>query len=70
MPPEDDELPAEEQPLPAAVSSTADSSCYITESDPEEDLKEEDDEDLEEDPGVTPLKFQQRSRIPLWGATS
>ncbi|GJV47809.1 hypothetical protein Tco_1438021 [Tanacetum coccineum] len=51
MPPEDDVLLAEEQPLPATVSPTADSPGYITESDPEEDLKEdEDDEDLEEDP--------------------
>ncbi|GKD46239.1 hypothetical protein Tco_1270884, partial [Tanacetum coccineum] len=49
MPPEDDVLPAEEQPLPAAVSPTADSPCYITESDLEEDL-EEDNEDPEEDP--------------------
>nr|GEW55165.1 hypothetical protein [Tanacetum cinerariifolium] len=57
MPPEDDELPAEEQPLPAAVSPTADSSCYITESDPEEDLKEEDDEDLEEDPGLSKISI-------------
>nr|GEV55181.1 hypothetical protein [Tanacetum cinerariifolium] len=49
MPPEDDVLPAEEQPLPTAVSSTADSPGYITESSPEEDL-EDNDEDLEEDP--------------------
>ncbi|GJY21211.1 hypothetical protein Tco_0393777 [Tanacetum coccineum] len=49
MPPEDDVLPAEEQPLPAAVSPTANSPGYITESDPQEDL-EEDDEDPEEDP--------------------
>ncbi|GJV04210.1 hypothetical protein Tco_1337779 [Tanacetum coccineum] len=49
MPPEDDVLSAEEQPLPAAVSPTADSPGYITESDPEED-PEEDDENPEEDP--------------------
>ncbi|GJU01373.1 putative reverse transcriptase domain-containing protein [Tanacetum coccineum] len=49
MPPKDDVLPAEEQPLPAAVSQTADSLGYITESNPEED-PEEDDEDPEEDP--------------------
>ncbi|GJX22691.1 hypothetical protein Tco_0227136 [Tanacetum coccineum] len=48
LPPEDDVLPAEEQPLPAAVSPTADLPGYIIESNPEEDLKE-DDEDLEED---------------------
>ncbi|GKE58521.1 hypothetical protein Tco_1497706, partial [Tanacetum coccineum] len=46
MPPEDDVLLAEEQPLPAAVSPTADSPGYVPESDPEED----DDEDPEEDP--------------------
>ncbi|GJQ92802.1 hypothetical protein Tco_0003941 [Tanacetum coccineum] len=45
MPPEDDVLPAEEQPLPAAVSPTADSSGYITESDPEEDPEEDDPAD-------------------------
>nr|GEV45236.1 hypothetical protein [Tanacetum cinerariifolium] len=48
MPPEDDVLPAEEQPLPAAVSPITDSPRYIPESDPEEDPKE-DDEDPEED---------------------
>ncbi|GKC78691.1 hypothetical protein Tco_1129465 [Tanacetum coccineum] len=49
MPPEDEILPAEEQPLPAANSPTADSPGYISESDPEEDPKEDDDEDPEED---------------------
>ncbi|GJW19596.1 hypothetical protein Tco_0027032 [Tanacetum coccineum] len=44
MPPEDDVLPAEEQPLPAVVLPTADSLGYITESD-----LEEDDEDRKED---------------------
>ncbi|GJS14992.1 hypothetical protein Tco_0409464 [Tanacetum coccineum] len=53
MPPEDDVLPAEEQPLPAAVSPTAGSPGYITESGPEED-PEEDDEDPEEDPADYP----------------
>ncbi|GKC25990.1 hypothetical protein Tco_1028140 [Tanacetum coccineum] len=53
MPPEDDVLLAEEQPLPTAISPTADSPGYITESDPEED-PEEDDEDLEEDPADNP----------------
>ncbi|GKC33075.1 hypothetical protein Tco_1040369 [Tanacetum coccineum] len=48
MLPEDDVLPAEEQPLPDAISLAADSPGYITESDPEED-PEEDDEDPEED---------------------
>nr|GEU97289.1 putative reverse transcriptase domain-containing protein [Tanacetum cinerariifolium] len=47
--PEDDVLPAKEQPLPAAVSPTTDSPGYIIKSDPEEDLKK-DDEDPEEDP--------------------
>ncbi|GJZ06306.1 hypothetical protein Tco_0540099 [Tanacetum coccineum] len=50
MPPEDDVFPAEEQPLPAAVSPTTDSPGYITESDPEDDPEEEDDKDHREDP--------------------
>nr|GEU43866.1 hypothetical protein [Tanacetum cinerariifolium] len=50
MPPEDDVLPTEEQPLLAAISPTADSPSYIIESDPEEDSEEEDDEDPKEDP--------------------
>ncbi|GJV70955.1 hypothetical protein Tco_1490950 [Tanacetum coccineum] len=53
MQPEDDILPAKEQPLPAAISPTTDSPDYITESDPEEDPKE-DDEDPEEDPADYP----------------
>ncbi|GJV29138.1 hypothetical protein Tco_1385586 [Tanacetum coccineum] len=54
MPPEDDVLPAKEQPLPAAVSPTADSPGYVPESDPEEDPEEDDDEDPEEDPADYP----------------
>ncbi|GKB42404.1 hypothetical protein Tco_0887346 [Tanacetum coccineum] len=50
MPPEDDVLPTEEQPLPAAVSPTADSPGYIPESYSEEDPEEDADEDPEEDP--------------------
>ncbi|GJU30044.1 hypothetical protein Tco_1173633, partial [Tanacetum coccineum] len=50
MPPEDEVLPAEEQPLLTALSPTADSPCYVTESDPEEDPEEDDDEDPKEDP--------------------
>ncbi|GJZ92528.1 hypothetical protein Tco_0664593 [Tanacetum coccineum] len=49
MLPEDDVFLAEEQPLPAAVSPITDSPSYITESDPEWDPKEEDDEDPKED---------------------
>ncbi|GJX65959.1 putative reverse transcriptase domain-containing protein [Tanacetum coccineum] len=49
MPPEDDVLLAEDQPLPVVVSPTTDSPGYITESDPKEDL-EEDDEDPKEVP--------------------
>ncbi|GKD04554.1 hypothetical protein Tco_1179528 [Tanacetum coccineum] len=54
MPPEDDVLPAKEQPLLGAVSPTADSPGYVHESDPEEDPEEDDDEDLEEDPADYP----------------
>ncbi|GKC17812.1 hypothetical protein Tco_1014594, partial [Tanacetum coccineum] len=49
MPPEDDVLLAEEQPLPTAVSPTADSPGYVPESDLEEDPEEDDDEDPKED---------------------
>ncbi|GJR95555.1 hypothetical protein Tco_0267729 [Tanacetum coccineum] len=55
-PEEDEILPAEEQPLPAAAASpTADSPGYVPESDPEEE-PEEDDEDPEEDPAELPLR--------------
>ncbi|GJX98853.1 hypothetical protein Tco_0355872 [Tanacetum coccineum] len=47
-------LCAEEQPLPVAVSPTADSPGYVPESDPEEDPEEDDDEDPEEDPADYP----------------
>ncbi|GJR84561.1 hypothetical protein Tco_0155346 [Tanacetum coccineum] len=50
MPPEDDVLPAEEQPLHAAASPTTESPGYIPESDPDED----DEEDPEEDPADYP----------------
>ncbi|GKE44261.1 hypothetical protein Tco_1471545, partial [Tanacetum coccineum] len=50
MPQEDEVFPAEEQPLPAAASPTAQSPNYVPESDPEEDPEEDDDEDPEEDP--------------------
>ncbi|GKE74122.1 hypothetical protein Tco_1536163 [Tanacetum coccineum] len=45
---EDEILPAEEQPLPAAASPTANPPGYVPEFDPKEE-PEEDDEDLEED---------------------
>ncbi|GKF16450.1 hypothetical protein Tco_0061368, partial [Tanacetum coccineum] len=57
MPQEDEILPTEEQPLPAAASPTADSPRYVPESDPEEEPEEEpeeDDEDPEEDPADYP----------------
>nr|GEV73877.1 hypothetical protein [Tanacetum cinerariifolium] len=51
LPPADDVLPAKEQPLPAAVSPTAESPGYITNSEPEMEPEEEDrdDEKSEED---------------------
>nr|GFB84218.1 hypothetical protein [Tanacetum cinerariifolium] len=54
IPPEDDVFPAEEQPLPAAASPTAESPGYILESDSDEDPEEEDDKDPEEDPADYP----------------
>ncbi|GKG36314.1 hypothetical protein Tco_0443992, partial [Tanacetum coccineum] len=56
MPPEDDVLLAEEQPLPVVVLPTADSPSYVHEFDPEEDPKEDDDEDPEEDPANYPAE--------------
>ncbi|GJZ53307.1 hypothetical protein Tco_0608192 [Tanacetum coccineum] len=50
MPQEDEVFPAEEQPLPAAASPTAQSPDYVPKSDPEADPEEDDDEDPEEDP--------------------
>nr|GEW55706.1 hypothetical protein [Tanacetum cinerariifolium] len=41
MPPEDDVFSAEEQPLPVAATSTADSPGYIPEFDPKGDLEED-----------------------------
>nr|GEZ00228.1 hypothetical protein [Tanacetum cinerariifolium] len=51
LPPADDVLSAEEQPLPTAVSPTVESPGYITESEPEMEPEEEDgdDEKSEED---------------------
>ncbi|GKG19296.1 hypothetical protein Tco_0376395, partial [Tanacetum coccineum] len=54
MPPKDEVLPTEEQPLLAAASPTADSSGYVPESDLEEDPEEDDDEDPKEDPADYP----------------
>nr|GEX19410.1 putative reverse transcriptase domain-containing protein [Tanacetum cinerariifolium] len=54
MPLEDDVFPAEEQPLPIAVTPTAESPGYIPEFDPKEDLEEDDEEDPEEDPADYP----------------
>ncbi|GKG10266.1 hypothetical protein Tco_0339012, partial [Tanacetum coccineum] len=50
----DEILPAEEQPLPAAASPTADSPRYVPESDLEEEPKE-DDKDPEKDPADYPV---------------
>nr|GEU35809.1 reverse transcriptase domain-containing protein [Tanacetum cinerariifolium] len=45
LPPADDVLPAEEQPLPATVSLTAESPGYITDSEPEMEPEEDDGDD-------------------------
>ncbi|GJR33850.1 hypothetical protein Tco_1209534 [Tanacetum coccineum] len=50
MPQEDEVFMAEEQPLPAAASPTAQSPEYVLESDLEADPEEDDNEDPEEDP--------------------
>ncbi|GJT00638.1 hypothetical protein Tco_0821807 [Tanacetum coccineum] len=53
IPQEDEILPVEEQPLPAAASPTADSPGYVPKPNSEEE-PEEDDEDPEEDPADYP----------------
>ncbi|GKE94258.1 hypothetical protein Tco_1579113, partial [Tanacetum coccineum] len=50
MPQKDEVFPAEEQPVLATASPTAQSPDYVPESDPEADPEENDDEDPEEDP--------------------
>nr|GEZ16796.1 hypothetical protein [Tanacetum cinerariifolium] len=50
MPTEDDILPAEEQPRPAAASPTTESSGYIDEFDPDEDPEDDSEEDLADYP--------------------
>ncbi|GJS95234.1 hypothetical protein Tco_0802202, partial [Tanacetum coccineum] len=67
IPPEDDVFLAEEQPLHAATSPTAESPGYIPESDPEEDPEEDpadypadrddDDDDEEEEEHPAPVDF-------------
>nr|GFA81227.1 hypothetical protein [Tanacetum cinerariifolium] len=51
LPPADDVFPAEEQPLPAAVSPSAESPGYIADSEPEMDPEEEEDGDDEKSEG-------------------
>ncbi|GJV89863.1 putative reverse transcriptase domain-containing protein [Tanacetum coccineum] len=62
MSPEDNVILAEEQPLPATVSPTADSPGYIIKSDPEEDPEEEDDEDPKEDPSDYPTERDDKEK--------
>ncbi|GJS63557.1 putative reverse transcriptase domain-containing protein [Tanacetum coccineum] len=50
--PSDDEIPVEDQPLPANASPTALSTCYVVDFDPS---KEDPEEDLEEDPADYPI---------------
>ncbi|GJW87873.1 putative reverse transcriptase domain-containing protein [Tanacetum coccineum] len=57
MPPEDEVLPAEEQPLPIAALPTADSPGYVPESELEEDSEEDSEEDDDEDPEEDPVDY-------------
>ncbi|GKD63728.1 hypothetical protein Tco_1305836 [Tanacetum coccineum] len=66
MPPKDEILPSEEQPLPAAISPTTQSPGYVLESNPEEDPEEDDEDpadyptdrdDDEEDPEEDPADY-------------
>ncbi|GJX09726.1 hypothetical protein Tco_0199585 [Tanacetum coccineum] len=51
----DHKIPAEEQPLPPTDSPTAESPGYITESDPEEDLEEYQDDETKDGPVDYPM---------------
>ncbi|GJZ23845.1 hypothetical protein Tco_0561304 [Tanacetum coccineum] len=55
MPPKDEVLLAEEQPLPVAASPTADSPGYVPKSNPEKDSVKDDDKDPKEDPADYPV---------------
>nr|GEU35843.1 hypothetical protein [Tanacetum cinerariifolium] len=48
-------LPGEEQPLPPVVSPTAESPGYVAESDPEEDPKEYEEDEIEDGPVGYPI---------------
>ncbi|GJX11675.1 hypothetical protein Tco_0201534 [Tanacetum coccineum] len=52
--PEDDVLPAEEQPLPVAASPTTESPGYIPEDDEEPSDDDDDDDDAEEEEHLAP----------------
>nr|GEZ19479.1 hypothetical protein [Tanacetum cinerariifolium] len=84
MPPKDDILPDEEQPLYVVVSPTADSPGYISEDDDDEDEeessrdeaddeKEDEDEDEEEHPAladsVPPLVHRVTARMTVQAQT-
>ncbi|GKF99319.1 hypothetical protein Tco_0298102, partial [Tanacetum coccineum] len=49
------EFPAEDQPLPPVDSPTTESPGHVTESDPEEDLKEYEDDEIEDGPADYPM---------------
>ncbi|GKB32338.1 hypothetical protein Tco_0871739 [Tanacetum coccineum] len=49
------EFPAEEQPSPPVDSPTAESPRYVTDSDPEEDLEEYEDDKTEDGPLTYPM---------------
>ncbi|GKF64998.1 hypothetical protein Tco_0188446, partial [Tanacetum coccineum] len=56
IPLEDEHVfPAEEQPLPPVDSPTAESPGYVTESDPEKDLEEYEDDETEDGPVDCPM---------------
>ncbi|GJU25730.1 hypothetical protein Tco_1164351 [Tanacetum coccineum] len=67
--PKDDVLPAEEQPLPVAVSPTPDSPRYIPKSDPEEDPEERRRSTLAILPTCSCLLIQWTRPIPCCSAS-
>ncbi|GKB12616.1 hypothetical protein Tco_0846539 [Tanacetum coccineum] len=58
--PSDDDLPAEDQPLPANASPTALSPGYIADSEP---IKDDFEEDSEEDPAYYPSEEEEEEPL-------
>ncbi|GJV54928.1 putative reverse transcriptase domain-containing protein [Tanacetum coccineum] len=64
MPPKDDVLPAEEQPLPAVVSPTADSPGYVPEDDGDDEDESSNDDDEDDDVDIEGDEEEEEHQAP------